>query len=164
MIRPFQPQDALSCCQLIHGCLENDSSLSPALRQKFRGMETPQSMMDRARLFYVAVFEEENRIEGIAGLDMNEIRLLGVMPDRQRGGIGRALLDHVKVMAPGALFPDIFVYSSIPSVGFYKACGFTEKGPFVFNLDRETLLTIFMTCPIGPEYQRNPSWRNIPNF
>jgi GNAT superfamily N-acetyltransferase len=144
MIRPFQPQDALSCCQLMHACLDSDLSLTPALHRKIHAMETPQSMMERARLFYVALFEEENRIAGIVGLDMNEIRLLCVIPNRQRTGIGRALLDHIKVMAPRILFPDIFGYSSPRSVGFYKTCGFAEKGPCVFNIGGETLLTIFM--------------------
>jgi N-acetylglutamate synthase-like GNAT family acetyltransferase len=112
-------------------------------------MEMPQSMLERAGLFYIAIFEEETRIVGVAGLDMNEIRLLFVLPDRQRSGIGRALLDHIKAMAPGVLFSDIFVYSSLQSVGFYKACGFAEKGPYEFDIGGETLSTVFMTCPIS---------------
>jgi N-acetylglutamate synthase-like GNAT family acetyltransferase len=111
--------------------------------------ETPQNMNECARLFYVAVYEEENRILGIAGLDLNEVRLLCVLPERQRAGIGRALLDHIKTMAPGLLFADIFVYSSIQAAGFYKACGFSEKGAFAFNLGGETLPTIFMTLLVG---------------
>jgi N-acetylglutamate synthase-like GNAT family acetyltransferase len=150
MIRQFRPQDATSCCRLIHVCLESDASLTPALRQKIRCMETPQSMIERARLFYVAIFEEEHRIVGVAGLDMNEIRLLCVLPDRQRAGIGSALIDHIKAMTPGVLFSDIFVYSSLQSAGFYKACGFVERGPYGFVLGGETLPTVFMTCPISP--------------
>jgi N-acetylglutamate synthase-like GNAT family acetyltransferase len=149
MIRQFRPQDATHCCQLIHACLESDASLTPALREKIRCQETPQSVDERARLFYVAIFEEEKRITGVAGLDMNEIRLLCVMPDRQRAGIGRALINHIKAMAPGVLFSDIFVYASLQSVGFYKACGFTEKGSCGFDLGGETLPTVFMTCPIS---------------
>jgi N-acetylglutamate synthase-like GNAT family acetyltransferase len=152
MIRQFQSQDAQSCCQLIHACLESDASLTPALRQKIRFLETPQSMMERARLFYVAIFEEENRVVGVAGLDINEIRLLCVLPDKQRAGIGRALIDHIKAMAPGVLFSDIFVYSSLQAAGFYKACGFTEKGPYGFDFDGETLPTVFMTCPISQNF------------
>ncbi len=110
-------------------------------------METPHAMEERARLFYVAAYESENRVLGVAGLDMNEIRLLYVSPDQQRRGIGRALLDHLRPMVPGILFPDIFVYAATQAVGFYKACGFTEKGPFCFDIDGEPLTTIFMTSP-----------------
>jgi N-acetylglutamate synthase-like GNAT family acetyltransferase len=145
MIRQFRPQDAPACCALIHACLESDPSLSPALRRKIIGAETPQSMNERARLFYVAVWEEQNRIAGIAGLDLNEIKLLCVLPERQRTGIGRALLDHIKTMAPSFLFSDIFVYSSLQAVGFYKAYGFSEKGAYAFDFCGETLPTVFMT-------------------
>jgi ribosomal protein S18 acetylase RimI-like enzyme len=148
MIRQFQSEDAPSCCRLIHACLENDPSFSYALREKIRIGETVQAVNERARLFYVAVYESENRILGVAGLDMNEIRLLCVSPERQRRGIGRALFEHLKTMVPGALFPDIFVYSSIQAVGFYRACGFIEEGPFSFYFADEPMPTIFMTLPI----------------
>ncbi len=148
MIRQFKPEDAPACCGLIHACLESDVSFSPALRVAIRDSETPQSIGERARLYYVAVCELETRIFGVAGLDMNEIRLLYVSPERQRQGIGRALIEHFKTMVPGALFPDIFVYSSLEAAGFYRACGFVEKGPFVFDVGGEPLRTIFMALPI----------------
>jgi GNAT superfamily N-acetyltransferase len=145
MIRQFQPEDGPSCYRLIQACLEGDPSFSPALRKKIRGSETPQSINERARLFYVAVFESEDEILGIAGLDMNEIRLLYVSPKHQRRGIGRALLEHLKTMVPDTLFADIFVYSTTQASGFYRACGFVEKGPFFFDLGGETLPVVFMT-------------------
>jgi N-acetylglutamate synthase-like GNAT family acetyltransferase len=107
--------------------------------------ETPETMLERARLFYMAVYESENRILGIVGLDMNEIRLLYVSPESQRRGIGRMLLDHIRPLVPDTLFQDIFVYSSLQSVGFYKACSFKEKGPFHFDFDGKSIPTIFLT-------------------
>ncbi len=147
MIRQFQHQDAASCSRLIHACLQNDPSYSLAIREKIYRLETAQTMTERARLFYVAVYESEDGILGIAGLDMNEIRLLCVSPEHRRLGIGRVLLDHIKAMVPGFLFPDIFVYSSLQAAGFYRASGFRDKGPFAFDLDGEQLQTIFMTFP-----------------
>ena len=150
MIRQFQNPDAAPCTRLIHACLESDASYSPALREKIRRLETPRAMAERARLFYVAVFESEGEISGIAGLDMNEIRLLCVSPAHRRIGIGRALVEHVKAMVPGLLFSDIFVYSSMQASGFYRACGFVERGPFVFEVNGEPLQTFFMACPRTP--------------
>jgi N-acetylglutamate synthase-like GNAT family acetyltransferase len=149
MIRQFQHQDAASCSRLIHACLENDSSYSFALREKIRRLETSQAMVERARLFYVAVYEAEDEILGVAGLDMNEIRLLCVSPEHRRLGIGCALLKHIKAMVPGFLFSDIFVYSSRQAAQFYLACGFAERGPFAFDLSGEQLMTIFMTYAIS---------------
>ena len=149
MIRQFQHRDAASCSRLIHACLENDPSYSLTLREKMRRIETAEAMTERARLFYVAAFESQDEILGIAGLDMNEIRLLCVSPQHRRLGIGRALFEHIKAMVPGFLFSDIFVYSSRQAIEFYRACGFAEKGPFVFDVGGEQLQTIFMTCPIN---------------
>ena len=148
MIRPFQPEDAFACCRIIHACLDADASYPSALLSKIRAGETAQSMRERAALFYVAVYEEENRLLGFAGLDVNEIRLLYVAPDSRHRGIGRSLFEHIKAMVPSAVFPEIFVYSTIGASGFYGACGFKDKGPFVFDLGGESLPTVFMTLPL----------------
>jgi N-acetylglutamate synthase-like GNAT family acetyltransferase len=149
MIRQFQPGDAPACCQLIRDCLANDSSLSSVLREKMGISETPPMMDERARLFYIAVYELDGRIVGLAGLDMNEIRLLYVSPGHQRNGIGRRLFEHVKAMVPKTLFTDIFVYASLQSIGFYQACGFIDKGSFAFDVDGKPMPTVFMTYPIS---------------
>jgi N-acetylglutamate synthase-like GNAT family acetyltransferase len=139
---------------LIHACLLEDPSYPSALREKIRRLETARAMEERARLFYIAVYESRCGISGIAGLDLNEIRLLCVSPEHRRAGIGRALLDHIKAMIPGFLFSDIFVYSSLQAAAFYRACGFVEKGPFIFDLDGEQLQTVFMSCATTPPRSR----------
>ena len=148
MIRQFQCEDAVACCALIHVCLANDSSISSELCEKLLSSETPQSMEERARLFYVAGYESGNRILGVAGLDMNEIRLLCVSPERRRNGIGRILLQHILSMVPSILFPDVFVYSSVQGKEFYRACGFLERGPVNFDFGCGQVRTFFMTFPI----------------
>ena len=125
-----------------------DASYPPALRPKSAAVKRPESMTERAELFYIAVCEEESRILGFAGLDLNEIRLLYVGPDSRRRGIGRLLLEHIKAMVPGGPVSEIFVYSTVGAAGFYKSCGFKDKGPFVFDLGDESLPTIFMTLSI----------------
>ena len=148
MIRQFQPEDAAACCALIHACLAADSSISPVLRERLLSSETPQSMVERAKLFYVAVYQSGGGISGVAGLDLNEIRLLCVSPERRRNGIGRLLLQHLQSMVPSLLFPDVFVYSSVQGREFYRACGFLEQGPVNFNFGCDELPTFFMTFPI----------------
>ena len=148
MIRQFRPGDASSCCALIDACLEQETSYSPSLLRKIRSIETPQSMTEHAKLFYIAVYESEDRILGVAGLDLNEIRLLYVSPEYQRRGIGRMLLEHISGLVPSILFAEVFVYSSEQAVAFYKACGFVDKGPFTFDLEGEALRTVFMVLPI----------------
>ena len=148
MIRQFRAEDAYSCCRLVQACILGDSTFSPSLAEALLESETPENMAERAKLFYVAVYESGDQVLGVAGLDMNEVRLLCVSPAHQRRGIGRALLEHLKTMIPGVVFGDAFVYSSEHAVGFYRACGFVEKGPFVFDIGGRPLRTIFMTLSI----------------
>lgn len=125
-----------------------DHSLSLSLREKLNKSETRQAVEERARLYYVAVYEREGSVLGIAGLDLNEIRILCVAPGCRRSGIGRALVEHMRAMVPGDLFPDVFVYSSLQGRDFYEACGFVEKGPVEFDIDGEQMPTVFMTLPL----------------
>ena len=148
MIRQFRHADAQSCSRIVHACLHQDTSLSPELRDKILSLESPKAMNERSRLFYLAVKESEAQILGIAGLDMNEIRILCVAPEHQRRGIGRALLEHIAAMVPGHLFADIIVYSAMPALDFYKAHGFIEKGEVTFEVEGEPLRTVFMARPI----------------
>jgi len=148
MIRPFHVEDAPGCCALIRECVSRDRFLSAPLRKKLLELETPETTLERARLFYMAVYEFEERALGIIGLDMNEIRLLCVDPGFRRHGIGHSLVDHARAMVPAALFPDVFVYSSIEGKNFYKDCGFIEKGPVEFDIAGEKMPTIFMTLPL----------------
>ena len=148
MIRKFNTADAVDCSSLIQACIASDKSISASLRDAMIRSESPNAVIERSRIFYVAVYESESRISGIAGLDMNEIRILCVSPEHQRRGIGRLLLNHVREMVPATLFPDVFVYASTGAVAFYKAAGFVEKGPMEFSFAGDTLQTEFMTRTI----------------
>ena len=144
MIRHFNPEDAEPCCELIHACLASDSQLSPALYNALRNLETPQAMRKRSALFYVAVYESTSGVVGVAGLDMNEVRLLFVSPNHQSQGIGGSLLNHLETMAPSSIFTDIFVYSTPSAEGFYSRHSFKAMGEHIFDLNGVQLRTIFM--------------------
>lgn len=145
MIRQFRLEDAPACRRIIHDCLIHDMSLSPAIRERLLNAETLASIEERGRLFYMAVHETDSGIDGLAGIDMNEIRILCVSPSRQGQGIGKALVEHLFSMIPDIPFREVFVYSSRPAVDFYRRLGFVEKGPVSFDVDGEELDTIFMT-------------------
>jgi N-acetylglutamate synthase-like GNAT family acetyltransferase len=150
MIRQFQPADADACCELIHSCLALDSQISRTLYNVLRTRETPQAMWKRSTLFYLAVCEADSSVIGVAGLDMNEVRLLYVSPENQNQGIGGALLDHLEMLVPSSLFADIFVYSTPSAARFYRGRGFRAAGEYSFDLSGEQLLTIFMRKPLSP--------------
>jgi ribosomal protein S18 acetylase RimI-like enzyme len=144
MIRQFQPGDAEDCCKVIHECLASDSHLRQVPHNTFRIIESPQSIRRWAALFYVAVYESCNSVVGLAGLDMNEVRLLCVSPKHQSHGIGGAMMDHLEAMVPSSVFTDIFVYSAPSATGFYSRRGFRAMGEYAVDLYGETFQTIFM--------------------
>ena len=147
MIRQFQVRDANACCSLVCACISRDSLMPASLRAKLCSAESPEAMVERAGLFYLAVYEFNDSILGIGGLELNEVRLLYVAPEHRRKGIGKAMLEHLESMVPAAPFADIFVYSAPSAVGFYRSQGFTDRGEFVFDYGGEPLTTIFMTKP-----------------
>ncbi len=147
MIRQFEPGDAAACCALVRGCVARDPSISASLKEKLSQAESPEGMVERAGLFYLAVYDFNGSILGVGGVELNEIRLLYVAPEHRGEGIGKALLDHLASMVPSTPFADIFVYSTPSAVGFYRAHGFRENGEFVFDFGGEPLTTVFMTRP-----------------
>lgn len=150
MIRPFGMKDADACCELIHACIRYDLEMPPAQRELLLRSETPQAMVERSGLFYVVVWESEDSVAGIGGLELNEIRLLYVSPAHQRRGIGGALLDHLEAMVPPALFKDVFVYAAPSAAGFYRTRGYESRGEHLFEAAGHMIPTIFMNKRLFP--------------
>jgi GNAT superfamily N-acetyltransferase len=144
MIRQMQPEDALECSELIRACMEQDSSIPPLLRTELLGREEPEAMLERARLFYVAVCLAGGHLVGVGGIDLNEIRVLCVAPEHQKRGIGRRILQHLETMVPPAFFQEIFVYASPGASGFYQVSGYEARGEHVFTINGHDLKTLFM--------------------
>jgi len=144
LIRQFHSEDAPACLALIQDAILSDPSLSATARDALLEGETLETVIERSRLFYVAVYEIDGEIAGLAGLDMNEVRLLFVAPRRQREGIGGALLAHLEEMVPPALFREIFVYAAPAAAGFYRRAGYVDRGRQPFEVQEQVLETVFM--------------------
>ena len=148
MIRQFQSEDAAACLALIRDCLHGDPSLAAPVREALLEGETLETIRERAKLFYIAVYETEGGIAGMAGLEMNEIRLLFVAPQLQRRGMGGELLAHLEEMVPPALFREVFVYSAPFAVPFYRTHGYVDCGEQLFEVHGQVLETVFMVKPL----------------
>lgn len=144
IIRQFTPEDAEAASAIVCSCLRLDPMVPASARDELILMESPASMIERSRLFYMAVSVHAGLVAGVAGVDMNEIRLLFVDPGRQRLGIGSLLLQHLEALVPPALFGDVFVYSALGAVGFYREHGYRQEGEHSFVIAGHTVPTIFM--------------------
>ena len=144
-IRQFRPDDAGACSDIVCSCLKLDPMIPTAVKHELLRLESPETMLKRAKLFYLAVCIMENQLLGVAGVDMNEIRLLFVDPAHQRKGIGSSLLRHVEALVPPGLFHVIFIYSAQSAVCFYQGHGYQPGGEYPFHVGGHTVPTIFMT-------------------
>lgn len=148
MIRQFDPRDAEACFELLQDCIRQDRLLGPELRRALLEAESADSIRQRAALFYLAVYDTGPEIAGLAGLEMNEIRLLFVAPEYQGQRIGTALLEHLEAMVPPALFREVFVYSTRAAEPFYRNQGYEPRGEHVFDIGGQPLETVFMVKPM----------------
>jgi GNAT superfamily N-acetyltransferase len=147
MIRQFTHEDSRACSAIILACIERDKQISPEARGKISASASPTALAEFSGLYYLVVYELGDRIVGICGLDMNEIRLLYVSPLHHGHGIGSTLLEHIESMVPAALFSDIFVYSALSAQSFYRAHGFRAGGEYVFRSSGTPIRTVFMAKP-----------------
>jgi ribosomal-protein-alanine N-acetyltransferase len=81
---------------------------------------------------YVVVRDEAGRVDGYAGLavggDEAEVQTIGVRPDRQGGGIGRALLLELISAAAGRRMLLEVRTDNEPALALYRSHGFETIG------------------------------------
>ena len=75
---------------------------------------------------WVHLNEASDEIDGFVTLGGDTIACLFIRPDRQRRGVGSALLDHVKGLYP-ALELNVYV-ENVDATRFYEAQGFRVIG------------------------------------
>ena len=148
VIRQFQPDDAEACLAVIRECIRRDPCLPASSREALLEGETVETIRERGSLYYIVVYETGREIAGIAGVEMNEIRLLFVAPGRQRNGIGGKLLAYLERMVPPALFRDVFAYAAPAAVAFYRRHGYVGRGQQLFEVQGQLLETVFMVKPL----------------
>ncbi len=81
---------------------------------------------------YVVVRADGDRVDGYAGLaavdDVAEVQTIGVRPDRQGHGIGRALLDDLIAQAGDRRILLDVRTDNAPALALYESVGFTRIG------------------------------------
>ena len=103
-------------------------------REPFLALEDVEAESQRITF---SVYEQDDRIVGVIALEgradgIGIIRRLYVLPDRQRGGIGKALLVHAEGRAKRKGLREIIVWTDPKAtwaVSFYKRYGYREIEP-----------------------------------
>lgn len=144
-LRPATPSDAEACGRIIYEAfkgLADRHGFPPDFPAPEAATELAQAFISHPAIFGV-VAEEDGRVIGSNFLSEGDtIRGVGpitVAPERQRGGIGRRLMNSVLERANGAegvrLLQDAF---NMGSLSLYASLGFEVREPVVVMIGRPT--------------------------
>lgn len=118
MIRRATPDDAPAISDLFVRARDEMTYL-PRIPERVRPLLGGR-FLERGELW---VLEEEGRVLGFAGVSGSELTHLYTDPPAQNGGVGRALLDHVKSLRPDRL--ELWVFQENEGARrFYERQGF----------------------------------------
>lgn len=154
-IREYESSDAEAVSDLIRTTLRisNAPDYPPDVLEPLSEYFSPAKVERLARERAYLVAEEKNgKIVGTAALDGSRLRTFFVHPDRQRKGVGRALLGELERHASAAGLNRLEVESSVTGVPFYEALGYRRTGRVIDGTGgREIQLTKSLAPDIGGE-------------
>ena len=90
----------------------------------WKSPEKYRAAMDAGEVFFVA--EVEGRVVGFSVLFGDEVNAVYLHPDHVGRGIGRRLLEAVEAEARSHGVAELKLTSTLTSVRFYEACGYTK--------------------------------------
>lgn len=145
-IRPCRDEDRGAILQIINAAAEAYRGVIPTDRWQEPYMPARELDDEIAAGVRFWGYEAGGRLIGVMGVqavdDVDLIRHAYVLPDRQRGGVGAALLDHLRPLSRGRMLVGTWADADW-AIRFYARHGFALVGP------RETaaLLTRYWTIP-----------------
>ena len=83
-----------------------------------------RAAMAAGEVFFVA--EVDGRVVGFSVLFGDEVKAIYLHPDHVGHGLGRRLLEAVEAEARANAVPQLHLTSTLTSVRFYEACGYTK--------------------------------------
>jgi GNAT superfamily N-acetyltransferase len=89
---------------------------------------SPERLAEMAHNRKIYIYEQNNKIHGVIGLENGEVYNFFVAPDRQGSGIGKALLERIEKQARREGARRVTVNSSITAASFYTKMGYVRTG------------------------------------
>lgn len=128
LVRAFLPCDADVVAALVQRCLRevNSRDYSSMIIDKMCAHFRPDrfNVLAESRDIYVAA--EQTGVVGTVSRDGNKVFTMFVDPDVAGTGIGRALMEHIEVLAAGEGHGHMETGASITGHDFYLRLGYTD--------------------------------------
>ncbi len=139
-IRPARAADATPISRMIHRNLweVNGPDYPTHVIQRLVEGINPKVVASRIANWKVVIAEDERGFAGAAGLQDNYLRMMFVLPERQRRGAGQALLDAIIGEAAKRGLTEIEVNSSVTAQNYYAKRGFVKLEEII-DRDEKTI-------------------------
>jgi arsenite methyltransferase len=135
-LRPFRSQDTGAVHTLIYAMI--DVAYRGVYPERaiawFKRHHSPDHIRARARDGYTVVIEQDGRIVATGSLIGDNIGAVFVTPGTQRGGLGRAVMEHLEERARAASIAQTTLSISLPSRGFYERLGYEVSDKLFFDV------------------------------
>ena len=145
-IRPCRDEDRAAILQIVNAAAESYRGVIPA--DRWHEPYMPASELDDEIAAGVRFwgYEAGGALIGVMGVqpvdDVDLIRHAYVLPDRQRGGVGAALLDHLRPLGRGRMLVGTWAAADW-AIRFYARHGFELVAPH----ETAALLMRYWTIP-----------------
>ena len=125
-IRLFRQSDVGALRQLIGAVIDVSYAAvyPPRALAFFKDFHAASRILERARAGVVLVAEEQGALVGTGSLVDGEIFAVFVHPERQRGGLGKALMRELEERARASGVTESLLSVSLPSKRFYEGLGY----------------------------------------
>ena len=100
------------------------------------GEMTKQFVKTVADRFYVATIDGLIVGTGMIDLKSGKIDAIFVHPSKIRSGVGRKIMSYLEELALQAGLTKMILESTLNAVPFYRACGFVEETPSMYESSR----------------------------
>jgi GNAT superfamily N-acetyltransferase len=135
MIRNAKKENLPECETLLKGVLDevNSKYYSPEI---IFGWKTHNSLKNLEKQFEnskILVYESENRILGLGAIEKDHISKLYVLPEFQKRGIGREILNGLEEIAKENKFNSCNLNSTLNAIQFYINSNYQVLGPITFE-------------------------------
>lgn len=140
-IRTAQQQDASEISHVIIAALRttNAQDYSPEVIARVEKSFSPAAVSTFIDQRQVVVAIENDGIVGTASLDGQVVRSVFVLPDSQRKGIGRKLMEAIEQAASDGGVEVLSVPSSVTAEAFYIQLGFVSMRD-IYHGDERTIV------------------------
>jgi len=132
LIRVFQEKDAIQVSNVIQETMmkTNIDDYPLSILKPLHDYFTPAKVKILASERYCLVVEENEKIIGTGAIENEELKTIFVLPEYQKTGIGRRLIEKLEGYALSKQILDLKVPASITGIGFYEKLGYVKGETF----------------------------------